>query len=85
MRSTTIHNLNLSKCLWMFFCRLNVRMLLLVRDPRGTIQSRKHRDWCPGQPDCDQPVNLCDDLVSDYKAAVRLLDLYPDRFRLVYN
>lgn len=24
---------------------LNVKIVLLVRDPRGTIQSRKHRDW----------------------------------------
>ena len=24
-------------------CRLNVKVLLLVRDPRGTMQSRKHR------------------------------------------
>lgn len=28
---------------------LNVKIVLLVRDPRGTIQSRKHRDWCPGK------------------------------------
>ena len=61
---------------------LNVQVLLLVRDPRATLQwvpssmlhfwynilclsvefivneffrSRKHRIWCPGQPDCDQP------------------------------
>ena len=35
-----------SKCslMWYFpLFSLNVRVLLLVRDPRGTIQSRKHR------------------------------------------
>lgn len=60
---------------------LGVRILLLVRDPRGTIQSRKHRDWCPGHPDCDEPSSLCADMVSDYAAAHRLNKLYPDRFR----
>lgn len=61
--------------------RLNVKVVLLVRDPRGTLQSRKHRDWCPGEPDCDQPNNLCADMVSDYSAAVQLNRRYPDRFR----
>lgn len=64
-----------------FIFRLNVRILLLIRDPRGTLQSRKHRDWCPGEPDCDQPYYLCQDMVSDYHAAVRLLEDYPKRFR----
>lgn len=63
------------------FSRLNVRVLLLIRDPRGTLQSRKHRDWCPGEPDCDQPYLLCGDMVSDYGAAVQLQKDYPDRFR----
>ncbi|KAE8749405.1 hypothetical protein FOCC_FOCC003919 [Frankliniella occidentalis] len=60
---------------------LNIRVALLVRDPRGTLQSRKHRDWCPGRPDCSEPLKLCNDLVSDYSAAVRLTKLYPGRFR----
>lgn len=55
--------------------------MLLVRDPRGTLQSRKHRDWCPGEPDCDQPNILCADMVSDYSAAIGLSNKYPDRFR----
>ncbi|GLV41276.1 uncharacterized protein CBL_04800 [Carabus blaptoides fortunei] len=62
---------------------LGVRVLLLVRDPRGTLQSRKHRDWCPGQADCDQPNLLCADMVSDYSAAIRLQNSYPDRFRAI--
>lgn len=65
----------------MRYFRLGVRVLLLIRDPRGTLQSRKHRDWCPGRPDCDQPNLLCADMVSDYTAAIRLQKLYPDRFR----
>ncbi|KAK5649750.1 hypothetical protein RI129_000779 [Pyrocoelia pectoralis] len=62
---------------------LNVRILLLVRDPRGTLQSRKHRNWCPGVPDCDQPNILCEDMVSDYEAAIRLKSEYPLRFRVI--
>lgn len=60
---------------------LNVQVLLLVRDPRATLQSRKHRTWCPGQPDCDNPEHLCSDLVSDYHAAQELKKLYPNRLR----
>ena len=81
-----------------FMSSLNVRVLLLIRDPRGTMQSRKHRlqridlygycihiwiiwikwmicpnlpnsrIWCPGNPDCDDPKMLCQDLVDDYQA-----------------
>lgn len=53
---------------------------MLARDPRGTLQSRKHRDWCPGNIDCDQASLLCADLVSDYSASLRLSKKYPDRF-----
>ncbi|XP_031358473.1 carbohydrate sulfotransferase 5-like [Photinus pyralis] len=62
---------------------LNVRVLLLIRDPRGTLQSRKHRDWCPGAPDCDQPNLLCEDIVADYKTAIRFQNEYPTRFRVI--
>ena len=61
--------------------RLNLNILLLVRDPRGILQSRQHRHWCPGNPDCDQPENLCSDLVSDYRTAQKLLQEFPFRFR----
>ena len=26
------------------------------------------RTWCPGNPDCDDPKMLCQDLVDDYHA-----------------
>ena len=76
---------------------LNVKVLLLVRDPRGTMQSRKHRvneknkkkldlkivmqDWCPGNPDCDDPAKLCGDLVSDYQAFKQLNKEFPGRYK----
>lgn len=58
-----------------------MKIILLIRDPRGTLQSRKHRDWCPGEPDCDQANILCADMVSDYSAAIGLTNKYPNRFR----
>lgn len=62
---------------------LNVRFVLLIRDPRGTLQSRKHREWCPGQPDCDDPATLCGDMEADYYAARTLLRDYPDRLKVI--
>ncbi|XP_063704748.1 carbohydrate sulfotransferase 5 [Culicoides brevitarsis] len=62
---------------------LNVRIILLIRDPRGTMQSRRHRDWCPGQPDCDHVPTVCADMVADYHAARNLTRLYPDRFHVI--
>ncbi|XP_024943302.1 carbohydrate sulfotransferase 5 isoform X3 [Cephus cinctus] len=62
---------------------LGVRMVFLIRDPRGTLQSRKHRDWCPDNPDCADPALVCSDMVSDYNMAVKLFKKYPTRFIVV--
>jgi len=61
---------------------LNLRVLLLVRDPRGTIQSRKHRTWCPGNPDCEDPARLCQDLVDDHASYKRLLREFPGKYKV---
>lgn len=62
---------------------LNVKIVLLVRDPRGIIQSRKHREWCPGQPDCDSSEILCNDMVLDFKAAEIFTKKYPKKFKAI--
>ncbi|KAF4525473.1 hypothetical protein B566_EDAN004885 [Ephemera danica] len=62
---------------------LAVKMVLLVRDPRGTIQSRHHREWCPDRPDCDEPELLCADLKANYYSALKLIEKYPTRFRVI--
>ncbi|KAF2353417.1 P-loop containing nucleoside triphosphate hydrolase, partial [Trinorchestia longiramus] len=59
----------------------DVRVLLLVRDPRGTMQSRKHLSWCRSDNSCRNPAALCDDLVNDYQNAQKLYQLFPDRVR----
>ncbi|XP_050716081.1 carbohydrate sulfotransferase 5-like isoform X2 [Eriocheir sinensis] len=62
---------------------LGVQVLLLVRDPRGTMQSRHHREWCPGNPDCNDPAWLCRDLVSDFHTAKKFLKKFPNSFRMI--
>ena len=62
---------------------MNLKVLVLVRDPRGTMESRRHRDWCPGNPDCEDPEMLCRDMVDDFRAAEKLVKLYPGRIRSV--
>lgn len=69
----------------LWFYRLGVQVLLLVRDPRGTMQSRHHREWCPGNPDCNDPAWLCRDLVSDYHTAKKFLKKFPYSFRFVLS
>ncbi|KAK0167544.1 hypothetical protein PV327_004929 [Microctonus hyperodae] len=62
---------------------LGIRMVLLVRDPRGLMQSRKHRDWCPSSPDCSDPARVCADMISDYESAVRLKKKFPRHFKVI--
>ncbi|KAL7729908.1 hypothetical protein ACLKA6_014756 [Drosophila palustris] len=62
---------------------LNLRMLLLVRDPRGTMASRANRPWCANNPECSQPTDLCSNMVTDYMIAEKLLQDYPDRFGII--
>ena len=67
----------------MIFCDQfghRMKVILLVRDPRGTIASRHHRDWCPGNTDCDDSKKLCNDLEADYHTAMKFYKVYPDRF-----
>ncbi|XP_039765795.1 carbohydrate sulfotransferase 4-like isoform X2 [Pararge aegeria] len=59
---------------------LNLKVILLIRDPRGVMQSRQHRNFCQPAPDCWKPELLCADMISDYVAAARLKQEYPHRF-----
>lgn len=59
---------------------LNVRVVYLVRDPRGVINSRTDTvKWCK-TADCNDPGLLCSDMDEDLKAAVGLQRDFPDRF-----
>lgn len=59
---------------------LNIRLIYLIRDPRGTMVSRKRRPWCV-EMDCSNAKVVCEDLESDYYAARRLAIIYPTRFK----
>ncbi|XP_037789080.1 carbohydrate sulfotransferase 5-like [Penaeus monodon] len=63
--------------------KLGVRLLFLVRDPRGTLQSRRNKVWCSGKKDCDDPETLCKDLVRDYITASIFRRKFPESFRAV--
>ena len=39
----------------------------------------------PGNPDCDDPKRLCQDLLDDYHSANKLLVEYPDRYKYVHK
>ena len=63
--------------------RLSVKIMLLVRDPRGTVNSRKTRSWCKGYPDCADPARLCKDMEDDFHAFKDLSKRYPSRYKVV--
>ena len=63
--------------------RLSVKIMLLVRDPRGTVNSRKTRSWCKGSPDCADPARLCKEMEADFHAFKDLSKRYPSRYKVV--
>ncbi|XP_057341548.1 carbohydrate sulfotransferase 4-like isoform X1 [Microplitis mediator] len=62
---------------------LGARMILLVRDPRGIMQSRRRLEWCQNSTDCSDPQVLCNDMVSDHKVAIELKKKYLHTFKVV--
>ncbi|XP_023951136.2 carbohydrate sulfotransferase 4-like [Bicyclus anynana] len=62
---------------------LNLKVIFLIRDPRGVMQSRQHCGFCLRTPDCLKPELLCADMISDYVAATSLKQEYPHRFMIV--
>ena len=64
---------------------MNLKIILLVRDPRGVFNSRGSAlvsNWCT-DVDCASPTNECKDLLDDLENAQRLHDQYPGRIHLV--
>lgn len=62
--------------------KLNVRILLLVRDPRPTLNSRWREVFCTSDDfnPCGDPKQLCAQLVSDFHAAEKLSKNHPNKF-----
>ena len=62
----------------------DLKVLYLVRDPRGVMNSRLGSvDWCSRSVDCIEPQRLCNDVISDLDAFEVLKKRYPDRVALV--
>lgn len=64
----------------------NLKMIFLVRDPRGMILSRW--DAFSDVPldinyDWNNPKTICGDMMLDYTAASNFMKKYPDRFTVV--
>ncbi|XP_017111312.1 carbohydrate sulfotransferase 1 [Drosophila elegans] len=61
---------------------LNLRILLIVRDPRSTMYSRINNNWCTTAKDCEVQT-LCDDMISDHRLVETLTKAYPQRFSVL--
>lgn len=59
---------------------LDVRVLLLVRDPRGIMTSRQIQSSCGEGSICQDPELLCAGMVEDYNSAQELREKYSDGF-----
>ena len=69
----------------LFFGSLpDLRLIYLVRDPRGILNSRLGVEFCRHNPDCDDPEVLCKDLVQDFNAWRRLRTIFAQRVRYFY-
>lgn len=65
---------------------LNLKVIHLVRDPRGTMNSRQQREiaaWCGKYKACSSSQTFCNLVNEDLKHACELQKRYPDRYRLV--
>ncbi|XP_017011770.2 carbohydrate sulfotransferase 5 [Drosophila takahashii] len=61
---------------------LNLRMLLIVRDPRSTVYSQINNKWCETAQNCEAKA-LCNDMVGDYQMVEKLTQSYPQRFSII--
>ncbi|XP_042206391.1 putative mediator of RNA polymerase II transcription subunit 26 isoform X2 [Homarus americanus] len=61
---------------------LDVRVIHLVRDPRGCLHSRRKLSWCHSQA-CSDPETVCKDLLTDLKLSETVKANFPDRYLMV--
>ena len=53
-----------------------LKVVVLVRDPRGVMNSRLSMEWCKDRL-CSDPITVCKNLQSDVLAAIRLKKKFP--------
>jgi len=62
---------------------LNVNIVYLVRDPRGTLKSRQNMIWCTQQNNCSDIGSLCHEMREDLNSFKQLKKAYPSKFTLI--
>ena len=60
----------------------NLIIILLVRDPRAVLNSRLRANWCGKKPHCID-TSYCKDLLADTEMALKLVQTYPGRIKIV--
>ncbi|KAL7630259.1 UNVERIFIED_CONTAM: hypothetical protein RMT77_019597, partial [Armadillidium vulgare] len=61
----------------------NTKVIWLVRDPRGVMNSRTLSvTWCTSES-CKKPKHLCSDLLQDYNTYINLKKEYPNQVMLI--
>lgn len=61
----------------------NLKIIYLVRDPRGIFHSRKSMKWCREAVSCIEPKWFCQDILNDIEVAHRLQRTHANRFLAV--
>ena len=61
---------------------ISLKVIMLVRDPRGIMRSRDNMDWCD-KGSCSDVKIMCQDLYADTIHALELGKKYPDRIILI--
>ncbi|XP_055929347.1 carbohydrate sulfotransferase 1-like isoform X1 [Argiope bruennichi] len=65
---------------------LNLKVIHLVRDPRGTMNSRQQKDiaaWCGKYKACSSSQTFCNLVNEDLKHACELQKRYPNRYTVL--
>lgn len=60
-----------------------IKLVFLVRDPRGVMSSRVRMQWCINSPNCTDVDVLCDRMRSDISAIKELAKWSPGVFTIV--
>lgn len=61
---------------------LNLKVIYLIRDPRGSLNSRLKLKWCKSRL-CRDPKTVCDSLYTDLKISDSYLKKYPEKFLII--
>ena len=64
----------------------DLKIIILMRDPRGIMKSRTNEDWCGDnhKPHCRNVTELCQQMEHDLTLAISMKELYTkERITLV--